>query len=110
MPNLDVVLEILTDMNGRVGALQHAAEQSTAQRQVLFDKIEQLGDNHHVMAMKVDRIAVVVEDLQTMQPTVAWVRRFRSYLLWAGGVIGAALTSAGLAFMDFLKSLVRGVT
>lgn len=109
MPNLDVVLEILTDMNGRVGSLQHAAQQADSQRQMMFDRIEKLGKVQQDTAMQVDRISVVIEDLKTMRETVAWVRRFRSYVMWVLGVMGAAVTTVVLSFLDSLKGLFRAV-
>lgn len=110
MPNLDVILEILTDMNGRVGALQNATDQSNKQRQALFNKIEDLGKAQHVTAMQVDRISVSVEELKSMRGTVEWVRRFRSYVMWVLGIVGAAATTLLLSLIDILKGVFRGPT
>jgi oligoribonuclease (3'-5' exoribonuclease) len=109
MPNLDVVFEILTDMNGRVGALQNATDHSNKQRQVLLDKIEDLSKGQHATAMQVDRISVSVDELKAMRGTVEWVKRFRSYVMWALGIVGAAATTLLLSFIEFLKGLFRGL-
>ena len=109
MPSTDVLFEILTDMNGKVGSLQHSAQHADIQRQIIFDRIEKLGKVQQDTAMQVDRISVVIEDLKTMRETVAWVRRFRSYVMWVLGVMGAAVTTVVLSFLDSLKGLFRAV-
>ena len=110
MPSLDVLFEILTDMNGRVGALQNATDQSNKQRQILFDKIEDLSKNQQVTAMQVDRISVSVEELKSMRGTVEWIKRFRSYVMWVLGIVGAAATTMLLSLLDLLKGVFRGLT
>ena len=110
MPSLDVLFEILTDMNGRVGALQNATDQSNKQRQILFDKIEDLSKNQQVTAMQVDRISVSVEELKSMRGTVEWIKRFRSYVMWVLGIVGAAATTMLLSLLDLIKGVFRGLT
>lgn len=110
MPSLDVLFEILTDMNGRVGALQNATDQSNKQRQALFDKIEDLSKNQQVTAMQVDRISVSVEELKSMRGTVEWIKRFRSYVMWVLGIVGAAATTMLLSLLDLIKGVFRGLT